>query len=149
MDNNKTLKERAINIKKIIQTMGLCSSSSTAADKTTSTPTSNPATSSPNGGTTTTTTTTTTAAEAPANVNPPPGITILDRSTAHLENNEDDGGALEVYLDEDDVKYQARAGEAAEPTKRRPSMIIPYDQDLPEQMKVNDVVCGRLLLLFF
>ena len=120
--------------------MGLCSSSSTT-DKTTSTPTSNPgASASPNGGTTSTSATA--AADAPAHVSAPPGITILDRSTAHLENNEDDGGALEVYLDEDDVKYQARAGEAAEPTKRRPSMIIPYDQDFPEQMKVNEVVCG-------
>jgi tRNA A-37 threonylcarbamoyl transferase component Bud32 len=81
---------------------------------------------------------------APANIQNPEGVTILDHSTAHLENNENDGGALEVYLD-DDVSgdgYQARQGQTAEPTKRRPSMIIPQDVEFPRVMDPTEVKCG-------
>ena len=126
--------------------MGICSSSDTSGKQckkpstntpqeqpsdtnTTSTPTSNPASA---------------PASAPAHIENPEGITILDHSTAHLENNEDDGGALEVYLDDDVAGdgFQAREGKTAEPTKRRPSMIIPFEFDFPEKMNPTEIVCG-------
>ena len=81
---------------------------------------------------------------APAHIENPEGITILDHSTAHLENNENDGGALEVYLDDEgnEQSYQTIQGQTAEPTKRRPSMIIPPTFDFPGKMDPAEVVCG-------
>jgi tRNA A-37 threonylcarbamoyl transferase component Bud32 len=123
--------------------MGLCSSSETK----TTTATQNPVganTNTANNATTTDNTRSNDPASAPAHIENPEGVTILDHSTAHLENNENDGGALEVYLD-DDVPgegYQKREGQAAVPTKRRPSMIIPLDAAFPPVMNPDEVVCG-------
>ena len=125
--------------------MGLCSSSETKTTKTT-TATQNPV--NPVGAGTSNNNNNNTRsndpASAPAHIENPEGVTILDHSTAHLENNENDGGALEVYLD-DDVPgdgYQQRDGQAAVPTKRRPSMIIPLDAAFPPVMNPDEVVCG-------
>ena len=83
--------------------------------------------------------------QQPAHVQQPDdGTVIIDHSTAHLENNPDAGGALEVYLDDDPEVggYQARQGQAAAVTKRRPSMVIPYEHEFPKKLDPNAVTLG-------
>ena len=83
--------------------MGICSSSDTSGkqgkEPSTNTPQEQPS------NTDTTPTPTSNPASAPAHIENPEGITILDHSTAHLENNEDDGGALAKA-----VRYRAIRG---------------------------------------
>ena len=92
---------------------------------------------------------TTAAVPASAGIaQPSDGTVIIDHATAHLENNEADGGALEVYLDDDlGGGYQARAGQSADPlgTKRRPSMIIPAGHEFEPSLDPDAVTLGATI----
>ena len=71
------------------------------------------------------------------------GATVLDITNAHLENNPDDGGALEVYLDDN---FQMREGQTAEELNhRRPSMDIPEAYVPSGKIKAEQITLGAMI----
>lgn len=76
------------------------------------------------------------------------GVIVLDKSDAHLANNEDDGGALEVYLDNEGkpLVQSRQASEGEIITHRRPSMDLDnVPEDVFEDIDAGEMKIGQAI----